>query len=277
MERHQDLEAALRHRIRDEENLHGRKDRRTDSLWDHLERVAQIAVTLGRGEGVTPEACRLAGLFHDAGKFSCGCYHEDGTVEEQLSVGVLRQMAAQHGVEPQVVDQVAEAILQLYRDDPSPGPLARVLFDADNLDKLGPLGVANLFVKTGLRGRGVSQRVLYSLTIELTYARYAERCMMTAIGRQRAAVRAEYTTRFLLEFLETLREDGMYDFRVEDVEFDGLVLQVVAPSACSCGGRLERRLWPEQGIKCSEIHLEHRCTKCDDGQKLRFCRPKLAL
>ncbi len=57
--------------------------------------------------------------------------------------------------------------------------MAAVLFDADNLDKLGPLGVANYFVKIGLRGRGISTSSILRLTVELTYARHAPRCLAT--------------------------------------------------------------------------------------------------
>ncbi len=272
---HSSLEAALRDRVRHDEAAHGRRNRQTDSLWDHLQRVARLAERLGRAEGVDPLACRLTGLFHDAGKFSHGGYHQDDIPEEVQSVAVLRELTADAGLPPELVEQVALAIMQLYRDDPEPTPLARVLFDADNLDKLGPLGVANFFIKAGLRGGGLSQKLLHSFTTELTYARHAERSMMTATGREQAAPRAADTTRSLHELLRTLREDGLYDFQVHEVQFEGLLLDVVAPRRCGCGAGLERSCWTQEGIKCTEIHLQHRCQGCGELLKLRFCRPKL--
>ncbi len=269
------LDTDLRARVRAEEDQHSRNDRGSDSLWDHLERVAKLAERIGRAEGVDSRACRLAGLFHDAGKFAGGIYHEDDIPEEELSVEALTALTKKHGIEPALVEQVSEAIRQIYRDDPDPTPLARVLFDADNLDKLGPLGVANYFAKAGLRGGGVSPNLLYRLTVELTYARHAPRCLMTETGREMARLRAPETTRFLRNLLDELQRDEMYDFHVIELIFDGLVLDVVAPIECSCGSKIERRIWEVQGIKCSEIHLEHGCASCEIRHEIRFCRPRL--
>jgi HD superfamily phosphodiesterase len=269
------LEAALRERVRAEEDSHTRSDRGSNTLWDHLQRVAILAERLGREEGVDPLACRLAGLFHDAGKFASGRYHGDDLPEEQRSVEALRELARDSDLEAGLVELVAESILQLYRDDPEPNDLTRVLFDADNLDKLGPLGVANFFIKAGLRGRAISRELLYGFTVELTYARHATRCLATATGRKLAGDRAPATTRALLDVIEQLRADGLHDFAVEQVEHDGLVLDVVSPAACTCGGAIARRVWDVAGLKCSEIHLEHRCQTCGEQSEIRFCRPRL--
>lgn len=270
------IATALRERVRKDEALYGRSARETDSLWDHLERVSKLAERLGQSEGVDPFICRLAGWFHDAGKFAGGRYHADERPEEEHSIECLHTLGGEYGIETGVTDQVAEAILQLYREDPEPSPLAKVLFDADNLDKLGPLGIANYFAKVGLRGGGISPETLHRLTVELTYARHAPRCMLTESGRRLARKRASATIQFITELIQTLREDGLYDFRVEQVDFNGLKLDIVSPSTCTCGGKLERRIWEVPGIKCSEIHLKHRCEACEETQELRFCRPRLS-
>jgi uncharacterized protein len=269
------VEAALRDRVQKEEAEHGRNDKAPDSLWDHLERVALLAERLGIAEGVDPMACRLAGLFHDAGKFGGGSYHKGDKPEEERSVTALREIAKGKGLDPILVDRVEESILQLYREDPEPTHLTMVLFDADNLDKLGPLGIANYFVKAGLRGGGISPSFLYRVTVELTYARHAPRCLATKTGREFARKRAPESVAFLRRFLDSLREDGLYDFRVDKVIFDNLALDVVAPAACDCGEKLSRRIWEIPGIKCSEIHLEHACQACGLRHELRFCRPRL--
>jgi molybdate transport repressor ModE-like protein len=269
------IEDALRERVRREEAAHGRGDTAPDSLWDHLTRVAVIATRLGRAEGLDPEICHLAGLFHDAGKFHGGRLHGDDVPEERHSVDVLRELAEQHEVPSEQVEKIAEAIEQLYRDDPEPTPLARLLFDADNLDKLGPLGVANFFVKRGLRGRGISPSFVHQFTVELTYARHAAACMQTATGREWARLRAPQTERFLRSFLDQLREDELADLVVEEIEFDGLILDVVSPRACNCGGEIVRDIWQVAGLKCSEIHVAHTCGECADRHELRFCRPRL--
>lgn len=267
------LERELKERIRREEAQHDRGAKPSNALWDHLTRVASLAEQLGRTEGLEPQLCRLAALFHDAGKFAGGAYHGDDRPEEDRSVEVLRELAGDLPAER--VEKAADAILQLYRDDPEPTALARVLFDADNLDKLGPLGVANFFVKRGLRGGGISRSWLTRLTVELTYARHAPRTLMTSAGRERARRRGPQTREILLSLIETLREDGLVDLQVDEVEFDGMTLEIVVPRVCTCGGPLSRRIWDMKGMKCSEIHVEHRCDVCGDRHELRFCRPRL--
>lgn len=269
------IEDALRDRIRREEAEHGGGDREPNSLWGHLVRVAVFAEQLGRAEGLDPNICRLAGIFHDAGKFHGGQLHGDDVPEERHSVEVLRELGAHHGIPDELIDRAADAIEQLYRDDPEPTLLAEVLFDADNLDKLGPLGIANFFVKRGLRGRGISSDFIFRFTVELTYARHAAASMRTATGREWAARRAPQTEDFLRSLLDQLREDDLADFVVEDVEFEGLTLVVAAPRACSCGACLSRDIWQVAGITCSEIHLAHSCGACGARHEIRFCRPRL--
>jgi uncharacterized protein len=269
------IAAALCEQVQKDEALYGRSDKDADSLWDHLERVSKLAEQLGKSEGVDPFHCRLAGWFHDAGKFAGGRYHADDRPEEELSIECLRKLCGEHGLDGDVIERVADAILQLYRDDPEPSPLAQVLFDADNLEKLGPLGVANYFAKVGLRGGGVSPKTLHRLTVELTYARYAPQCMLTESGRELARRRASTTIRFIKDLIQTLRDDGLYDFREEEVDFNGLMLDVVSPASCRCGGELGRDIWEEPGLKCREIHLKHTCEACGETHRLRFCRPRL--
>ena len=270
-----DLVVCLRDRIRADEAAFGRMDGTLDTLWGHVLRVAALAEHLGRTEGLDPALCRLAGLFHDAGKFTGGRYHDDQRPEEHRSVEVLREMGGHHGLPAALVDPVAEAIEQLYRDDPDPTPLACVLFDADNLDKLGPQGVANFFVKSGLRGQGLSLPLLHRVTVELTYARHAPRSLWSAAGRELARKRGPQTIRYFHDLLQQLREDGLADIRVEEVTFEGLQLDVATPSTCVCGGSQTRRIWQVAGMKCSEIHVEHACTTCEERVEIRFCRPRL--
>lgn len=269
------MEAALKEYIKKEEARYTGKDQAEGGLWHHLVRVARLAEKLGRSEGLDPVTCRLAGLFHDAGKFSGGTYHQGEQPEEERSVEILLEFAGRHGLNGDVVENIATSLQQLYRDDADQAALTRVLFDADNLDKLGSLGIANYFIKSGLKGNGISTKTLYLLTAELTYARHAPACMATQAGYELARRKAPETHQFILNLLTSLRDDGIFDFRVEEVLFDQLVLDVVSPPECECRGDLERRLWKVQGIKCLEIHLEHCCPKCDSRHEIRFCTPKL--
>ena len=269
------LEQALRARIRRDEQAAGRPDRPPDTLWGHLQRVAAIAETLGREEGVEPALSRLAGLFHDAGKFAGGRYHGEDVPEEQLSVDALQALGGAHGLAEADLDAVAEAIEQLYRDDPDPTPLAAVLFDADNLDKLGPLGVANHFLKRGLRRPSIGPGALLRASVELTYARAAPHSLWSAAGRRVAAERAPQTRAFFLDLLDQLRCLGIADFHVESVPHGDLVLELVTPTACTCDGPVHRSITETPGMKCSEIRVTWTCVDCTAEEWIRFCRPRL--
>jgi uncharacterized protein len=261
--------------IRKEEASCGRNYNAPNTLMGHLERVASHAVRLALKEGVDPLCAEIAGLFHDAGKFYDGQYHEGDKPEEEYSVEVLREMGGKNGLDPAIIKEVSNAIRQIYRDDPEPTPLSKVLFDADNLDKIGLLGIANYFIKSGLRGQGITADMITQLTVELTYARYASRRFFTKTGRAIAERRSSDTIRFIHDFLEALKEDGMFDAHVEHARISDLELDVVTPSSCHCGASLAKKAWIEQGIKCTEIHLEIACTACDNRYKIQFCRPML--
>ena len=271
-----DIEDSLREHIQSEETEADHGDRKVDSLWDHLLRTATIAGQLGRAEGIDPSTCRLAALFHDAGKFHRGQRHGDSEPEEKHSVEVLGHFAQSHCIPESQVAEISEAILQLYRCDPEPTPLARVLFDADNLDKLGFLGVANFFVKRGLRGQGISPEFMVQFTVELTYARHAVACMQTDAGRSWARRRGPQTQYFFRSLLDQLRVDGLADLVINELEFDGLTIDAVVPSTCRCGRGLVPEIWQDEGIKCQKIHLVHACRDCYDRYEVRFCRPRLA-
>lgn len=272
------VEAKLQHLIQHEEAAYHRKDRElTDSLWSHAIRVAAMAEKIGIRESVEPVACRLAGLFHDAGKFANGTYHSADIKEEDGSVRVLYKLTKDRGLQPDLVNQVAEAILQLYSKFSKMSLLAKILFDADNLDKLGLPGVGNFLIKSGLRGRGLNENLLYRIGVELTYARYAPETMMTQTGREFAAVKAPQTIDFYHRLLDSLRDDGLFDFNRVEVSYQGFILDIVEPSLCTCGGQTDRRIWDAADLKCRKIHVRHRCNRCDYVHELEFCRPLLLL
>jgi hypothetical protein len=75
-------------------------------------------------------------------------------------------LGGSNDLNPAIIVEVSNAIRQLYRDHPKLTPLSMILFDADNLDKMGLLGIANYFIKSGLRGKGITLDMITDLTIE---------------------------------------------------------------------------------------------------------------
>lgn len=272
------VEAQLQRLIKHEEDAyHKNRQELTDSLWSHSVRVAAMAEKIGIREGLDPAASRLAGLFHDAGKFSNGAYRSGTAKEEDGSVKIFYDMIKGKNIHPELADQVAEAILQAYSDASESSLAAKVLFDADNLDKIGLPGVGNFLIKAGLRGRGLNRPLLYRISVELTYARYAPQIMMTKTGREIAAGKAPETIDFYYRLLHSLREDGLFDFQVNEVSYDGMILDIVESSFCECGGPIERQIWDSPDLKCRKIHVRHRCTRCVSTHEFQFCRPLLSI
>ena len=73
----------VREIIQDSEKAYeGRNSRSASFLWEHTIHVASIADRLAQSENLDPLIPVVAALFHDAGKFSGGQYHSEGTVEE---------------------------------------------------------------------------------------------------------------------------------------------------------------------------------------------------
>jgi putative nucleotidyltransferase with HDIG domain len=246
------------------------------TLSAHSLRVATLAERLARATpGVAVDAAHLAGLLHDAGKFRGGTYHEGDVPEEVVSAEVARELLAAAGYPAATVDDVVDAIRELYRDGVSPGPLTRVVADADALDKLGASGVAAFFIKAGLRGQGLAPDLLARLGVELTYARCAREMVWSDAAREIAVRRAARTQAFFTELVGELREDGLADLIVDPVEVDGLEVVVVQPRRCHCGGELARSVCERPGVKCSEIRVTMVCRECGNELHMRMCRPRL--
>ena len=55
----------------------------SEFLVEHTRRTAAIALKIAQMEGIDPFLPVLAALFHDAGKFHEGAYHDDDIPEEE--------------------------------------------------------------------------------------------------------------------------------------------------------------------------------------------------
>ena len=72
-----------------------------------------------------------------------------------------------------------------------------------------------------------------------------------------------------------MRENGLADLAIKELEFDGLLIVAVVPSTCGCGRALVPEIHQKEGIKCQKIHLVHAWRDCDERYEVRFCRPRL--
>lgn len=244
------------------------------SLWAHSVRVGRIAQRLARAEGCDEEPALLAGLLHDTGKFAHGVYHANDVPEERNAARYAEKILS-GTVHEKWIPIVTGAILSTYLEGETTSAIGRVVFDADSLDKLGNMGVAQFFAKKALRRQFLDEAVLIRASIELTYAHHAPDTLKTATGRYLAVKRCTRTRRFYAELLEEWQELGLGAFNVLEEDIAGIVCLLVIPCVCSCGGRLKLTSDIRDSVKCRSVVVQYRCSRCGFENEFSFCLPSM--
>ena len=261
----------------------------SEFLLEHTLRTAAIAHMISAMEGVDAFLPTLVALYHDAGKFHEGHYHQDGIAEEEHAAVLAQEMLTGFGLERSDIESVLEALRALYDEQlPCAGP-CRIVQDADRLDKLGALGVGAFFTKAALRGRGLVDALVQTLSRELTYALAAPRSMFTETGRKLAGEQAPKTIAFFDDLLDHLESWGIAsferrtvvleeDFRTRDgATVHGMEVSVAMLRACpDCQGPLALAHRREQGIKCERFVASFTCSQCGYSGGTSLCLPVLA-
>jgi len=260
------------------------KDGETPSfLWEHTVLVAGLADRMARDEGLDADAAVLAALFHDAGKFGGGRYHEDDRPEEAAAARFAERTMRTAGIVASTRKKVTAAVRALYGPRVDQLPLAAVVHDADFLAKAGTLGAAVFFIKSTLRGRTLLDAVRNSLSKELTYAAALPANMRTRAGRRLAARRARTTQSFFRDLLGELHESQGLDLRVAraSVPLPGrrpLDVRLVMSRTCDrCGaGRWRPAFAIERGVKCETLEALVSCGRCENEFRVSFCIPEIS-
>jgi uncharacterized protein len=252
-------------------------------LWEHTTHVASIAHSLTLAEGLDPLIPTVAALFHDAGKFAGGRYHEDGIAEEKEAARIAGSLLHRFGMKSADVKRVRSALKALYSEKAGKNPVADIIHDADFLSKFGALGVAGFFAKSALRRRTLGTAVLRHLSKEVTYAACLPMNMRTAAGRKLAAKKAADSLRFFNLLLAELRDAQIADFRIRrmrvpdpDDKERSLQVRLVLPAACpGCEGRWNITWATEHGVKCRQLRIDARCRRCGERLETSFCLPEI--
>jgi uncharacterized protein len=109
---------------------------------DHVLRVRELALRLGRELGADLEILHAAALLHDA----AGAHPGEGerANHQEASASRAREVLEREGWEEARIQAVLHCIRShRFRSQEAPASLeARVLFDADKLDVMGAFGVA---------------------------------------------------------------------------------------------------------------------------------------
>ena len=261
----------------------------SEFLLEHTLRTAAIAHKISVMEGVDALLPTLVALYHDAGKFHDGAYHQDGVPEEEHAALLAQKMLAEYGLEPSAIESVTAALRPLYDESLPCIGAARIVQDADRLEKLGALGVGAFFTKAVLRGRGLVDALVQMLSRELTYARVAPRSMLTASGKQLAIEQAPRTIAFFDNLLEQIESWGIASFEQHTIVLDedfrtrdgatvrGMEVIIAMLRACpDCEGPLVLTHKREQGIKCERFTARFQCAHCSYASETSLCLPLLA-
>ena len=183
--------------------------------WFHVERVRNVALHIARDEGADPFVVELAALLHDVADWKfAGGDHDAGPQ-------AARDWLISLGVEPAIIDQVADIIARLsFKGAGVETPMStiegRCVQDADRLDALGAIGVARAFAYGGHKGRALYDPAIppqphasfeaYKKNAGPTINHFYEKLLLlkdrmnTAAGKRLAAERHAFLERFLEQF-----------------------------------------------------------------------------
>ena len=285
------LHARIEQTLIEAETRYNRRTKQPPSefLLEHTQRTAAIAHMLAAREAVDPFLPVLVALYHDAGKFHEGEYHKDEVPEEEHAALLAGPMLAEHGLERADIAAVLAGLRGLYDDRLPCLEPCRIVQDADRLDKLGALGVSAFFTKATLRGRGLVDALVHTLSRELSYALAAPRSMFTESGKLLAREQSAKTIAFFDDLLNDLENCGIAAFERRTLSLDGdfrtrdgdrvqrMQVSVVTPRACpECEAPIALTHRLERGVKCETLRARFACEACDYAREIYFCLPVFA-
>jgi len=199
--------------------------------WQHIYRVWQTAVKLGKAEQADMVVVELAALLHDVDDYKLT---DDPTSEEKLPNA--RRMMVEAGVSSDVAEVVCTTIKSTGYSKSIDGSGVRsleahVLSDADQLDALGAVGITRTLLYGAAKGRQVfvpdevivdaKNREEYVKSQSSSIAHFFEKLlklkgmMFTEAGKAEAAVRHERMVAFLDAFFEEAAAPAVWKERLE--------------------------------------------------------------
>jgi len=127
--------------------------------WPHIQRVLNLCDVISKVEGkdaaVDLEVVKVAALLHDVAKHleKGGSSLDHGDVGAVMAESFLRSV----GFSDEKIKIVCHAIrVHTHREEPT-SIEAKILHDADFIDKLGAVGIATIFIKACLTNKTIEE------------------------------------------------------------------------------------------------------------------------
>ena len=118
--------------------------------WQHIKRVHNLCMIIGKKENADLEILKYAAVLHDIGRnqqdSSLGsvCHAEQGSI-------IARELLEKYRIDHEKTDKIVHCIeSHSFRGKKQPqSKEAGILFDADKLDSIGAVGVGRAFLFAG--------------------------------------------------------------------------------------------------------------------------------
>ena len=182
--------------------------------WDHVMRVFNLAVHIGKEENVNMEILELATILHDIARPEES--KNDGNIcHAEVGAKMAEDILRKHNYSEEIIDAVKHCILAHRKKTGVKAETkeAQVLFDADKIDSLGAIGLGRAFVFAGEHGAKVHNlpdvdiENTESYTVEDTayreywhYSKHMKDTLYTNEGKRIA----EGRIKFMKDFFERL-------------------------------------------------------------------------
>jgi len=184
--------------------------------WQHIKRVHNLCMIIGKKENADLEILKFAAVLHDVGRnhhdTSNGniCHAEQGSI-------IARKMLEKYNFDLEKTDKIVHCIeSHRFRGKKQPqSKEAGILFDADKLDSIGAVGVGRAFLFAGEIGAKLHNDEV-DINITKPYTRedtaYREFILKLRKVKDRMLTRegkriAEERHQFMVDFFDRLKEE----------------------------------------------------------------------
>ena len=118
--------------------------------WQHIKRVHDLCMIIGKKENADLEILRYAAVLHDIGRDHQDTLHGSVSHAEHGSI-IARKLLEKYRIDHEKTDKIVHCVeSHSFRGKKQPqSKEAEILFDADKLDSIGAVGVGRAFLFAG--------------------------------------------------------------------------------------------------------------------------------